>query len=84
MFMCPLSPAGATVQPWPLRRPGGLAPERAGEGVTTVDAAGRSGAAPETVAPKYAAPETASSKHAAPEQGTSDCPMKRARVRSKM
>jgi hypothetical protein len=52
----------------------GSAPERVGESVVVVEAAGRSGAAPKPT----------SSKRAAPEQGSSDRPVKKARVRSKM
>jgi hypothetical protein len=61
----------------------GTAPEHTGESVAAVEAAGRSGAAPEMAGPRRAAPEQGS-KHAAPEQGSSDCPVKKARVRSKM
>jgi hypothetical protein len=53
---------------------GGSAPEQLGERSTTVEAADRSGAAP----------ELAGSKRAAPKQGSSGCPMKKSRVRSKM
>jgi hypothetical protein len=53
---------------------GGSALERAGERVATVEAAGRSGVAL----------ESAGSKHVAPEQGSSDRPVKKAWVRSKM
>jgi hypothetical protein len=53
---------------------GGSALERAGERVATVEAAGRSGVAL----------ESGGSKHVAPEQGSSDRPVKKAWVRSKM
>jgi hypothetical protein len=52
----------------------GSAPERAGERVAAVEVADRSGAAP----------ELAGSKCTAPEQGSSDRPVKKARVRYKM
>jgi hypothetical protein len=61
----------------------GTAPERTGESVAAVEAAGQSVAAPETGGPRRAAPEQGS-KCAAPEQGTSDRPVKKARVHSKM
>jgi hypothetical protein len=61
----------------------GTAPERTGDSVAAVEAAGRSGAAPKTAGPRRAAPEQ-SSKRAAPAQGTSDRPVKKARVHSKM
>jgi hypothetical protein len=54
-----------------------------GENVATVEAAGRSGEAPETTDSRRAVPEQGS-KRAAPEQGMSDHPVKKARVRSKM
>jgi hypothetical protein len=41
-------------------------------------------ATPKKAGPKRAAPEPARSKRAVPEQGSSDCPVKKARVRSKM
>jgi hypothetical protein len=72
----------------------GTASERVGESVVAVEAAGRSGAAPEAAGPKRTAPGPAGpkrtapgpagSKRAAPEQGSSDCPVKKAQVRSKM
>jgi hypothetical protein len=62
---------------------GRTAPEHTGESVAAVEAAGRSGAAPETVSPRRAVPDKGS-KRAAPEQGSSDRPVKKARVRSKM
>jgi hypothetical protein len=37
-----------------------MAPERMGESVAVVEAAGRSGVAPETAGPKHAAPEQGS------------------------
>jgi hypothetical protein len=61
----------------------GSALERMGESVAAVEAAGRSGAAPETVDPRRAVPEQGL-KRAAPEQGTSVRLVKKARVRSKM
>jgi hypothetical protein len=54
-----------------------------GESVAAVEAAGRSEVAPETTGPRRAVPEQGS-KCATPEQGTSDRPVKKARVRSKM
>jgi hypothetical protein len=62
---------------------GGSAPERTEESVTTVEAAGRSGRAPETADTRCAVPKQGL-KRAAPEQGTSDHPVKKAWVRSKM
>jgi hypothetical protein len=62
---------------------GGTAPERMGESVAAVEVAGRSGAALETAGPRRTVPEQGS-KCVAPEQGTSDRPVKKARVRSKM
>ena len=62
---------------------GGTAPERMGENVAAVEAAGRSRGAPETVDSSHAVPEQGL-KRAAPEQGISDRPMKKTRVRSKM
>jgi hypothetical protein len=53
---------------------GGSAPERPGEHSATVEAAYRSGVAP----------ELASSKCASPEQGSSGRPTKKSRLRSKM
>jgi hypothetical protein len=73
MFMCPFSPVEAMVRPQPSRRRG-VTPERMGENAAAGRAVGRSGAAPETTG----------SKRAAPKQGSSDHPVKRARVRSKM
>jgi hypothetical protein len=52
----------------------GSAPEQAGERVAAVEAADRSGAAPESLG----------SKHVTPEKGLSDRPVKKPRVRSKM
>jgi hypothetical protein len=52
----------------------GSAPERSGECIAAVEAADRSGAAP----------ELAGFKRAAPEQGSSSRPTKKSRVRSKM
>jgi hypothetical protein len=63
---------------------GGTAPEQMGENVAVVDAAGRSGAAPETVSSERVSPESVGSKRAALEQGMSGRPVKKARVRSKM
>jgi hypothetical protein len=74
MSTCPSSAAGATVQPQLSRRPGGSAPEHAGERAVVVEAVDRS----------RAAPELAGSKRTAPEQGQSGRPMKKAQVRSKM
>jgi hypothetical protein len=54
-----------------------------GENVAAVEAASRSREAPETADSSRVVPEQGS-KRAAPEQGMSDCPMKKARVRSKM
>jgi hypothetical protein len=62
---------------------GGTTPERTGESIATIEAAGRSGAAPETAGLRRAAPELGS-KQAAPDQGSSDRPVKKARVCSKM
>jgi hypothetical protein len=62
---------------------GGTAPEHMGESGAAAEATGRSGAAPKTAGPRRTVPEQGS-KCAAPEQGSSDCPMKKARVRSKM
>jgi hypothetical protein len=62
---------------------GGTTLEQMGENVATVEAAGRSGEAPETTDSRRAVPEQGS-KRAAPEQGMSDRPVKKARVRSKM
>jgi hypothetical protein len=53
---------------------GESAPERAGENVATLEAADRSGTAP----------ELAGSKRTAPKRGSSDRPMKKAQVHSKM
>jgi hypothetical protein len=61
----------------------GTSPEHMGESVAAVEAAGRSEVAPETTGPRRAVPEQGS-KCATPEQGTSDRPVKKARVRSKM
>jgi hypothetical protein len=80
--MCPLLSVGATVQPRPLRRPEEQPPSAWGS-VAAVEVAGRSGAVPETVGPRRAVLEQGS-KRAAPKQGTSDHPVKKARVRSKM
>jgi hypothetical protein len=52
----------------------GSAPEQAGERFSAVEATDRSGAAP----------ELAGSKRTAPDLGSSDRPVKKARVRSKM
>jgi hypothetical protein len=54
-----------------------------GENVAIVEAADRSGEAPETTDLRRAIPKH-SSKRAAPEQGMSDHPVKKARVHSKM
>jgi hypothetical protein len=54
-----------------------------GESVAAVEAAGRSGEAPETADSRRDVPEQGS-KRAAPEQGMSDRPVKKAWVRSKM
>jgi hypothetical protein len=62
---------------------GGSTPECTGESVTTVEAAGRSGRAPETADPRCAVPKRGM-KSTAPEQGTSDRPVKKAWVHSKM
>jgi hypothetical protein len=62
---------------------GGTAPKRTGESVAAVEAAGRSGAALEMAGPRRAVPKQGS-KCATPEQGTPDCPVKKAWVRSKM
>jgi hypothetical protein len=76
--------AGVGQGPAPITaEAGGIAPERMGESVAATEAAGRSGAVPETACLRCAAPEQGS-KHTAPEQGPSDRPMKKARVRSKM
>jgi hypothetical protein len=83
MFMCPLSPAGATVRPRLSWRPGGQPPSEWGGG----PALGRRVEAeqpPKTAAPKCTAPEPAGSKRAAPKLGLSDRPVKKAWVRSKM
>jgi hypothetical protein len=53
---------------------GGSAPERSGEHITTVEAAGQSGAAP----------QLAGSKRVAPEKGSLSRPTKKSGVRSKM
>jgi hypothetical protein len=57
-----------------IGKAGGSAPERLGERITAVEAADRSGAAP----------ELAGSKCAAPEQGSSGRLEKKSQVRSKM
>jgi hypothetical protein len=62
---------------------GGSAPERAGGRVAVVEAAVRSGAAPESAGSKRATPEQGS-KHAAHEQGSSGRLTKKPRVHSKM
>jgi hypothetical protein len=62
---------------------GGVAPEKMGENIAAVEAADRSREVPETAGSGRAMPEQGS-KRAAPKQGMSDCPMKRAWVRSKM
>jgi hypothetical protein len=62
---------------------GGTAPDRMGKSAAAVDAAGRSGAVPETEDLRRAVLEHGS-KRTAPEQGSSDRPVKKARVRSKM
>jgi hypothetical protein len=62
---------------------GGTAPKRTGESVAAVEAVGRSRAALETAGPRRAVPKQGS-KCATPEQGTPDCPVKKARVHSKM
>jgi hypothetical protein len=62
---------------------GGVAPEHTGENIAAAEAVCRSGAAPETVGPRCIVPEQGL-KRATPEQGTSDRPVKKARVRSKM
>jgi hypothetical protein len=61
----------------------GSAPKRTGERVAAVEAADRSGAAPESVGLKRVAPEQGL-KRAAPEQGSSDRLVKKPWVRSKM
>jgi hypothetical protein len=61
----------------------GTAAERTRESVATAEAADRGGAAPETTGPRRATLEQGL-KRAAPEQGTSDRPVKKAQVRSKM
>jgi hypothetical protein len=71
--MYPSSPAGAKDQPRPSQRPE-VSPQQTGERVAAVEAADRSGAAP----------ESAGSKRVAPEQGLSGRPTKKPRVRSKM
>jgi hypothetical protein len=76
--------AGGGQAPTPaIAKAGGLAPERAGEHVAAVEAADRSGAAPELVGSRRAALEQGS-KRAAPKQGLSAPPVKKPRVRSKM
>jgi hypothetical protein len=62
---------------------GGSVPERTREKVAAIEAAGRSGAALETVGSRRAAPDQGL-KCAAPELGLSDRPVKKARVRSTM
>jgi hypothetical protein len=57
-----------------VAKAGGSAPEREGEHVVAVEAAVRSGAAP----------ELAGSKRAAPEQGLVGRPVKKAQLHSKM
>jgi hypothetical protein len=74
MSMCPLSHAGATVQPQPLWRPEGQ-PERMGESVATVEAAGQGGEAPEMAGTRRAVLEQGS-KRTTPKQGMSDRPVK--------
>jgi hypothetical protein len=56
---------------------GGTGPERIGESVAAIVAAGRGREAPETA-------DSRRRKRAAPEQGMSNRPVKKARVRSKM
>jgi hypothetical protein len=62
---------------------GDSAPERAGERVAAVEAVDQSGAAPESAGLKRAAPEQGL-KRGAPEQDSSDRPVKKPRVHSKM
>jgi hypothetical protein len=65
------------------RRVGVSAPERTGEHVAAVEAADRSGVAPESAGSKRTTPEQGL-KCVAPEPGSSDRPAKKPWVRSKM
>jgi hypothetical protein len=81
--MCPSSPAGGN-GPVPVAAVAkGTTPERMGESVAAAEAAGRSGAALEAVGPRSAVLEQGL-KRVAPELGTSDRPVKKAWVHSKM
>jgi hypothetical protein len=79
-FMCPSSPAGGGGHgPTPVAVDArGTAPERTGESVTAVEAAGRSGAAPETHSPR------AGLEARGPREGHVGPPGEEARVSSKM
>jgi hypothetical protein len=81
--MCPLLLAGATVQPRSLRRLGEQPPSARGRVLPLLRRRVKALQPPRRGGPRRAAPEQGS-KCAAPEQGTSDRPVKKARVHSKM
>jgi hypothetical protein len=63
---------------------GRTAPELPREHKATFELAKRSVPAPESVGRQESAPESVGAKRTTPEQGSSDPPVKRARVHSKM